>query len=410
MCTIISFYRRIDELHRPQSRDSFLEGGVPASNKEYFWDKREQSSCFHLDDICHGDDRWFYRHSERTTSHQPTITYVAGNVTLSHGYIDVDNRFYFNVSTDSKFATADDRCRVSPTPFHMVVQSAFNDMMGEFYSRTMLGINQWMRDYPTKRSDIQMYMHIVEEGKQRVFEGHRLFLGGLPNNNKFDNFLSLIEDQSQRCQCFQKLVFCGYDLLNAPIDTIPSSGVSNGRDDTTAKIFSPIGHIKNDKIGCSKRSDGEFLRTGKCFAYRKLRRDLFETYSKKDPNLGAKIFKHRRDILVQKRLVDDDVSNEEVGNWKFVGLTERKYRRKWLNIDEAISFCDQNFIKQRIVCTKVDVEEATSPEEQLLLHRSLHGLVGIHGASLTQVSSLFHRDRSMNSSLRNALLIRLLAT
>jgi hypothetical protein len=37
-----------------------------------------------------------------------------------------------------------------------------------------------------------------------------------------------------------------------------------------------------------------------------------------------------------------------------------------------------------VACIIVDVEEAESPEEQLIMHRSLHAFIGVHGAQLTQ--------------------------
>lgn len=36
----------------------------------------------------------------------------------------------------------EDTCPMDPVPFHMIVQSAYNDMMGEFYSRSLVALNQ----------------------------------------------------------------------------------------------------------------------------------------------------------------------------------------------------------------------------------------------------------------------------
>ena len=86
----------------------------------------------------------------------------------------------------------------------MVLQSAYNDMIGEFYSRTLLGINRWMRDSNNfvTNEDIQMYVHFVNRWR-KMFVGHRLFLGGLPNNNVFDNFVSMMPGKD--CQCYKKV-------------------------------------------------------------------------------------------------------------------------------------------------------------------------------------------------------------
>jgi hypothetical protein len=44
----------------------------------------------------------------------------------------------------------------------------------------------------------------------------------------------------------------------------------------------------------------------------------------------------------------------------------------------------KNFKRHQVACIIVDVEEAISPEEQLIMHRSLHAFIGIHGAQLTK--------------------------
>jgi len=123
--------------------DGYLEGGPPHLNpRHYFWDNHNSTACFSLDNICHGNDKWFYRVSNDRTSYQPTITYVQDNVTNSHGYFKVEPRIYFNISATSAMIVDDETCPMDTTPFHMVVQSAYNDMMGEFYSRSLVALNQ----------------------------------------------------------------------------------------------------------------------------------------------------------------------------------------------------------------------------------------------------------------------------
>jgi len=174
-----------------------------------FWERNE-SSCVHVDNVCgwnrHG---WFYgpggdhgRHA-----HQPTISLVLNRdeIEPTHGYgIKIDRRIHFNVSSTSHIHYDDEFCSFSPAPYHMVLQSAYNDMIGEFYSRSLLGMNRWMRDYfpsGSSNDDAQMYVHFVNRWR-KMFVGHRLFLGGLPNNNRFDNFVSMMPGDS--CRCYEK--------------------------------------------------------------------------------------------------------------------------------------------------------------------------------------------------------------
>ena len=91
--------------------------------------------------------------------------------------------------------------------------------------------------------------------------------------------------------------------------------------------------------------------------------------------------------MVQKGIISNNTSSTDninvVDEWKFIGLAHRKYRRVWLNIDAILDMCDTNFQRNKVLCIKVDVEEIYS-EEQLLIHRSIHAFIGIHGAQLTQ--------------------------
>ena len=88
----------------------------------------------------------------------------------------------------------------------------------------------------------------------------------------------------------------------------------------------------------------------------------------KDKDLDYKIRQYQTQILLDK-----GIHNTNVDEYKFIGLAHRKYRRIWLNIDDAIEMCDRKYRRYKIVCLKVDVEEAKTSEEQFLMHRSLHG-------------------------------------
>jgi hypothetical protein len=216
-----------------------------------------------------------------------------------------------------------------------------------------------------------MYLHVVEKKKQTLLEGHRLFLEGLPNNNRFDSFVSLVENEA--CQCFQKLVFCGYDMESAseyePVNETSSIGFNSlppeyKRDD--AKVFRPSGHIRSFKTLCTRKTAGKFdLKSTPCYSYRDLRRDIYKTYAKKDVQLSRKIFEHRKRILLNKGAITENATAGEVDGWKFVGLTKRKKRRVWLNMYESMTLCDNKFRKKKVVCFPINVEDADSPEQQV---------------------------------------------
>ena len=372
---VITSYRQLlgSSANNDSTLDNFIEGSgaPPLPPHEDFWEK-PLSSCIHVDNICSQNDNWFYAPTANNfnkDTYQPTIRLVLNRTEIinSHGHdIFLNKDIKFDAKSSSYWYYDEAKCSYSETQYHLVVQSSYNHMIGEFYSRTMLGLNQWMRDYPPKsNADIQTYVHFVDRRKD-LLEGHKLFLSGLPNNNKFDNFVKLMSsynEDSDSCQCYRKLIFCGYDVTEHNITTLTSN---SSNDDNNNRIemeytIKPRGNIQNKKSDCQWDN-------ANCIAYRKLRRDLLVTYSQKDKDLDYKIRQYQTQILVDKGIHDTNVDG-----YKFIGLAHRKYRRIWLNIDDAIEMCDKKYRRYKIICLKVDVEEAKTSEEQFLMHRSLHG-------------------------------------
>ena len=347
----------------------------PTANWSNFWEKDNQA-CFHLRNICHApnNEKWFYDRSVFNSSQvsgrhrrQPTIEYDRDSM---HNAIIPDYRIHFNVSATTTYGGNMADCPYSLTPHHVVSQSAYNHMIGEFYVRQMIGLNYLMKDHPPESDqDIQMYIHIPAE-KSRLFDGHRLFMGALPHNGRVQNFLSLVQGK-ESCECYQTLAFCGYNRN--------TTEMTNGKGmkqtfDLAGSI--PYNGIENS-VWCARLKE-EGLN---CTTFNDFRQDLLVRYATKDPLLPQKISQYKHQMLLNVSVTSEDLKNES--DWKIVGLAERKSRRVWLNIDDAIKACE-SFRHQKVVCIKVNVEQTSSPEEQLLMHSSLDALVGIHGAQLTQ--------------------------
>lgn len=365
-----------------------------------FWERNKESGCFHIDSVCNWEGGWFYGPDQRwglqsnTSKYQPTAT-LLGTLSEDMDILDwndlnvfvVDDRIQVNISSKSHDMYDEATCSFSPTPNHLVAHSAYSKMMGEFYVRTIMGLNRWMRDYPqASEDDVQVYLHFTE--RHDILEGHRLFLEVLPSNNKFDNFLSLMP-RNDSCRCFRKLIFCGYYVENVTTfrsnhSKIFSDDLSNtltlkermrskiDPGDRNAIVFRPQERIPNPVTDCEGCREN---------AYRELRSDLLKSHSKRYQHLEEKIRHYRTHMLVESGLVGNNTIDAD--GWKLIGLARRKLRRLWLNIDEVMLMC-KNFIKHQAACIIVDVEEAKSPEKQLIMHRSLFAFIGIHGAQLTQ--------------------------
>jgi hypothetical protein len=147
-------------------------------------------------------------------------------------------------------------------------------------------------------------------------------------------------------------------------------------------VFKPSSGVLNPETaddnycedGCDFRHD---------YRYRGLRRDSISTYRERFRDLDGKILRRKREMLIEMGAIGVNVSSS-IDGWKFVGFTRRKSSRLWLIIDDTMSMCNEKFRRHKIVCAVVDVEDAKSLEEQLVMHRSLHALIGVHGSQLTQ--------------------------
>jgi len=346
----------------------------PTANWTHFWGK-DNPECFHLTNICHAPNggEWFYDRSvqyssQNITEHQPTITY---NQRSMHAGVASDARIHVNVSSTTAYSGNMTECPYSHTPHHVVSQSAHNHMMLEFYVRQVMGLHPWMRDYPPESDqDIQMYIH-TSARNSRLLDGHRLFMGVLPQNGKVNNFLSLVQGK-ETCECYQTLAFCGYTRTASEATNIQSS---NHTFDMAAAIT-----YKGEKSPdwCHDKAKNLDLT---CTTYDDFRQDLMARYAREDSLLQQKIRDYRRQTLSVAGLSPEEV--DDVDEWKIVGLTDRKSRRIWLNIEDSVRACD-GFRQQKVVCITVNVEKTASPEEQLLMHSSLDVFVGIHGSQLTQ--------------------------
>lgn len=334
------------------SRDS--NSNKSSNLQSHFWE--HEPSCFHIDYICHADGEWFYDLSVERRQ-LPSINYKPSEGETYRIHFSVPS-LPLSRSNKAWLRAGDNNLKqcYSQTPHHVVIQSSFNDMMGEFYIRSILGLHQWMRKFPPQSDqDLQFYLHF-NKNDTGIFDGHRLFLGGLPQNGKVDNFLSLVQDKSS-CQCFQKLVFCGYSM-------------DQEVNKTTFEVAGIIGH-PHPEATLGLYHGGP---KGPNPSYQDFRQDLLTRYAKKDPMLNQKVRENRLQILLRRGLALDNVG--DVDEWKIVGFTDRKYRRIWLNIDESLKACDL-FLHEKVICVKVNVEEADSVEEQLLMHMSLNGFIGI---------------------------------
>ena len=357
-----------------------------------------------------------------------------------------------DIHSSSSFVNKHDggTCTISSSRTHVVLQSLFNDMIGEFYSRTLLRLYQFMtrdlnktmndgnnkEDHHNKtmtkllpwEEDIQFYVHIPY-GNKKMLDGHKLLLSGMlsnPSSPLAKSFVDLFIPQQQQeqndenkmknddCSCYEKMVFCGYDVYTHNVD-VPSKDVDPAIDDddevtvldqTTGEMTVPDQTTTSSTTfnydakytlwAAGKLDKGVELDTGSCGRasgvkgeeyYCKewygLRNFLSSNFVKHYPTLDRDIVHLRREMLLAKGVIDDTYKGT-TKEYTVVGLTQRTYRRAWINLPQIIEACDVAAFADRVICVKVNVENTNSPFEQLVLHRSLDVMIGVHGAQLTQ--------------------------
>ena len=440
----------------PKSASSSHPRALPRNigNIHPWW--RDSVHCFEIDQICHGvkDNEWFYYpqlHGHRDLF-QPTFELKSAPAKYDGGRDRGESRISIKVSSTSllipdeiEFETNaqsfirkatdqnddnDMRCQISLTPTHIVLQSLFNDMIGEFYSRTLVKLYHLMMKGAEADSDskspwdeiIQFYAHIPY-GNKKMLDGHKLLLSGMlsdPDSPSAKSFVDLFVQEegmernsssssssSDNCQCYEKMVFCGYDVYTHDVNVlskdvesaniVTDSGNDDGDNETSEQVtndgnatmdlpfdydlkytlWSATALDDSKKLGCGRQTD-EYA----CQEWNGLRKFLAANFQKHYPRLETDVLEKRVEILRAKGAIETGYIGD-TKEFHVIGLTQRTYRRAWINLPEIIEKCDAAFVG-RAICVEVNVEHMTSPYAQLLMHRSLDVMIGVHGAQLTQ--------------------------
>lgn len=294
-------------------------------------------------------------------------------------------------------------------------------MIGEFYLRTMVDLHSLFskeignHTLSTQQSSLseetQYYVHIAYETK-KLLDGHKLMLSGMNpiTNLKNDDSpsssirwaksaLDLFEPAEEgSCRCFQKLVFCGYNVTYTQQNASANASATNealSSDENSHYTLWPSSFLdgsNNDVKGysssCEPVSRLFAQRPFECQAFAKLKSYLLSNIESHYDDIDETIADYRRQILRERDLISKSYRGD-TKEWVIVGLAQRSSRRVWLNLQDAIEECSINFIGShtnltKVVCIEVNVENTATPQEQFLLHRALDVLIGVHGAQMTQ--------------------------
>ena len=101
--------------------------------------------------ICHHNNRWFYfaDSKQQQGKNQPLLDLVLDKEDYPDDIVD------FRVSTmkAAPHYNSDSSCTLSPVANHVILQTHYNDMIGEFYSRTLLPLSKLIINYHSSRNE-----------------------------------------------------------------------------------------------------------------------------------------------------------------------------------------------------------------------------------------------------------------
>jgi hypothetical protein len=282
-------------------------------------------------------------------------------------------------------------------------------MIGEFYSRSLMYMHKLLSMAPViqqtfeqlkalhmSNSDMeslddhqppieqtQYYVHITIANKG-LLDAHKLLLSGMHRLNDTQSTrwaksaVDLLLPDNDSCQCYQMLVFCGYDTYMQQ-----HRNASERYTLWPSKYIDKSGDDIDGSSACNPVSPLFTALPNECQEFAKLKSYVLSNIEANFPSIEDAIAQHRRALLLRQNLVEENY-NGDTKEWIIVGLAQRYLRRKWLNLANVTEACNVIFNNQNMLCIEVNVEGAKNPYEQFIIHRSLDALVGVHGAQLTQ--------------------------
>lgn len=343
--------------------DDWFDGKEWASNPV-------TNSCFYVENICHSAHTWFYdddsyQHDE---ARQPPFSLRVKHHSENEGKWESGYPLTVDVlrrqEVDSEHAL---QCQYSLIPNHLVLQSYYS-MLGEFYVRALMGFADIFNEQEQLglKDDFmiqtQVYLH-MENINSGLLDSHHLFSNVflsnplLPVKTLFD---------STGCRCLKRLVLCGYQEKNEENKTfLDRTGRVGVTDYPTFYHHLPV-HKE----------------------YNKIRQQLREGVVQANPIIQQEIKDYRKTLLGKM-----GIARQPLEEWKIVGLTQRRLRRRWLNMDDCLRKCNEHFNKHKIACVELNVEsQYSNVVTQVAMHAVLDMIIGVHGAQL--VESMWMKEGS----------------
>ncbi|KAL7568033.1 hypothetical protein ACA910_004612 [Epithemia clementina (nom. ined.)] len=313
-------------------------------------------TCRRVKHVCFSTGRWWYKSVPGVSvEDQPRLRFSAH---LQNGAAKVAYPKEILLQPESASA-AEISCVDSPLPNHLVLAGRYNEMLGEFYSRNLAGLHNCMSQPNAKELMEATQVYLQSWNLDRpLLDSHYTFMAPYVRH-PLRNFRELL--QSTSCNCVENLILCGYYFKN-----------NAKTNDTNVTVNSLPLSLKTWRPSLKEHAA----------VYKDMYSFLQQTVITNNTFVQEDIAAFRRQFFRSQKLVESVHGNYD--DWKIIGLSKRRLRRQWLNLPDVLKLCDSLLRPKKILCMEVNVEDAEfHPTHHAVVHASLDGLIGIHGAQLT---------------------------
>ena len=399
-----SFSHRVHAANGPSILNHHFDNGGDWFNETKWRSAPATNGCYFVEDVCHSTMTWFYNdkapntdiHRTKPPYQPPLSTKIQANMNLRnvisfsgsgpHGIQGYPEQIEI-LSSPPFGLDVGNQCIYSPITNHMVLHSFFNDMLGEFYVRLLMGYwdivahvlsdgDEHKRKTMLQHTQLYILMHYGVRIKT-LLESQHLFLD-VANSNPLLPFSVLMETSS--CRCLRRLLLCGYHEVNVDNEEqADNRSPANNRSSDTLPLepFQYVGSTNYANLGPTSEA---FLT-----AFHDMKTALRLNLIENNPLLQDKINEHRKK-QIEKMTRQKFPKNQSFGEYKVVGLVQRNKRRRWLNIQESQQRCNKKFRDSKVICVVVNIEldEYSNTIGHAVSYAGLDMLIGIHGAQLTE--------------------------
>ena len=316
---------------------------------------------------------------------------------------------FFHATTWEKGEYESAHCTYHSVYNHLILESHYQTMLGEFYARTLRYMHYLKDIKHFITDDIQLWLLIGDQ--KSLYVSHYLFTERFSVNNLL-HFTNMFDHIG--CQCFHRILFCGFHRKGHEIAWPRKDRKNSMMNGNESLISNPENKTQNET-----GDERTYLIPLSSLISRmepKEARDIFpgmiteynQWIDEMDFKLNDDIRQWKYEQILNYKSIDIDPQTlkNELDEWRFIGLYDRKLRRSWLKITTAQRECNERYNEQKIFCHIIVLEDFLHSRDVIIIHRASFMLIGVHGAQLTDAIWMDYKDQ--NGQLANKYIIELL--